>query len=144
MTYLELKWTVSRGREIYGYNIVTLTDTESGKKYKAMGGGYDMRGTVFGEWLEDVHADDLVGIAGRAHIIRPLTGERHTQDYRVSLYGMTASYKDTARPIHIHLDGACGFESMRAIAEAIGLTARWANVDRKGNARGIIVEPVAS
>lgn len=139
-TYLSVKWTVSRGRETFGYNIVTLTDTTTGKRYRCNGGGYDMVGTVFGQWLQDVHADALAEIAGQAHIIRPLTGDRIEQDYGRSLYGMTASYKDTARPVHIYLDGACGFESMRTIAKAIGLTVKSMDVDRKGNARGYLIE----
>ena len=30
---------VSRGRDTYGYNIVTLTSSAQGKKFRCMGGG---------------------------------------------------------------------------------------------------------
>ena len=33
----------SRGRDTYGYNIVTLTSSAQGKKFRAMGGGYTER-----------------------------------------------------------------------------------------------------
>jgi hypothetical protein len=48
---LRLKWTTSRGRDTYGWNVVTLTDETTGRKYRAKGGGYDMTGTVFASWL---------------------------------------------------------------------------------------------
>lgn len=155
-TYLEIKWTVSRGYETYGYNICTLIDTSTGKRYRCMGGGYDMRGTVFGDWLADVHQDELTSgpLWDRAHAIyrKDAPGSdwtRETSFNADALYGMAShdepsSIKaDAARGFRrcsIILDGAAGFEAMRKIAEAIGLTIRWANLDRKGNARGIVVE----
>lgn len=49
--FLALKWTVSRARDTHGYNVVTLTDTSTDRSFRAIGGGYDMEGTVFAEWL---------------------------------------------------------------------------------------------
>ena len=43
---------VSRGRDTYGYNIVTLTSSAQGKKFRCMGGGYDMHGQVLGEYVQ--------------------------------------------------------------------------------------------
>jgi hypothetical protein len=112
--YLELKWTVSRARDTYGYNVVTLRD-ESGNRFRANGGGYDMVGTVFGEWLMTVHADKLTTLdPGK-------------------FYGLTVRDDGTVR-----LDGACGLSSMRAIADAIGVTVK-ATLDRKGNYTGFMV-----
>lgn len=152
-TYLSIKWTVSRGRETYGYNIVTLTASTTGKRYSCNGGGYDMKGTVFGQWLEDVHQDALVNIGHRAHS-RLVQAEPHGTYERIqstrsdSLYGMTeydepSQIKGDAargfRRISVKLDGACGLDSMRRIAEAIDLTVVAGERDRNGNALGYIV-----
>ena len=44
---LTFKWTVSRGRDSYGYNIVTLR-VDGDKVSSCNGGGYDMKGTCLG------------------------------------------------------------------------------------------------
>ena len=41
---------VSRGRDTYGDNIVTLTSSAQGKKFRCMGGG--MHGQVLGEYVQ--------------------------------------------------------------------------------------------
>lgn len=55
----EIKWTVSRGRDTYGYNICTLY-IRGQKVARCNGGGYDMQGTVFGSWLAYAYADRLM------------------------------------------------------------------------------------
>lgn len=59
INHLRMSWSVSRGRDTYGYNICKLTDGNTGKQYRCMGGGYDMQGTVFGDWLEANYPDRL-------------------------------------------------------------------------------------
>lgn len=57
-TGLEFRWTVSRGRDTYGYNICSLY--ANGRKVAACnGGGYDMKGTVLGTYLARAYADRL-------------------------------------------------------------------------------------
>jgi hypothetical protein len=134
---LAISWSVSRGRETYGYPIVRLDDWDTGKRYRAMGGGYDMVGTVFGEWLADTHADALLGIAGRAYTV--VTGYgRSKSDHPDPLYGMRVLCDSHARPARVALDGACGLDAMVAIAEAIGLRVR-RHVNAKGNLTGLTV-----
>ncbi len=116
--FLELKWSVSRGRDTYGYNICTLIDCATGSRYRCNGGGYDMVGTVFGDWLQQAHQDRLRKISDRAHYQRSQRYESSARcDAANSLYGMT-HYSDDGR---IVLDGACGIESMLKIAEAAGI-----------------------
>lgn len=67
--YLEFKWTVSRGRDTYGYNICTLY-VDGERVARCNGGGYDMEGTVFGNFLARNYADRL-----RALKIAPPTSE---------------------------------------------------------------------
>ena len=99
INHLSLSWSVSKGQYTYGYNICRLDDRNNGKRFRCMGGGYDMIGTVFGEWLQHYYQPELLKI----------------KDF--GFYGMT--YR--ADKNQVSLDGACGIESMIRIAEAIGL-----------------------
>ncbi len=56
---LEFKWTVSRGRDSYGYNICTLR-VDGAKVSACNGGGYDMKGTSFGNWLARAFTPELL------------------------------------------------------------------------------------
>ena len=58
---LEFKWTVSRGRETYGYNICSLY-VDGHKAASCNGGGYDMKGTAFGRWLAREYASRLYAL----------------------------------------------------------------------------------
>lgn len=71
---LALSWSVSRGRDTYGYNICRLDDTSTGDRFKCMGGGYDMQGTVFGEWLAANYQPELLALKDRASYVFPLEG----------------------------------------------------------------------
>ena len=141
--YLAIKWTTSRGRNTYGWNIVTLTDTNTGKRYQTNGGGYDMTGTVFGDWLADVYQDRLMKIADQAYESYTRNAKDAETYYTRTgnddgFYGM--SYYDSTTPDgkHVSLDGATGLESMRRIAKAIGVETR-STVDSKGHTTGFIV-----
>lgn len=110
--HLRLSWGVSRGRDTEGYTICRLDDSLSGKRYRCMGGGYDMVGTCFGDWLADNYQTELLKIKERAHY-RFGTWEPQKD----SFYGM--SYN--AQKNKVSLDGACGLDCMFKIANAIGL-----------------------
>jgi hypothetical protein len=98
--YLTFKWSTSRGRDTYGYTICSLF--VDGKKVSSCnGGGYDMRGTCFGSWLEKQFSEDIKKLdVTHFYGIREYEGKRY-------------------------LDGACGFNSMRSIAKALGYQVRY-------------------
>jgi hypothetical protein len=58
---LEFRWTVSRGRDTYGYNICTLY-ADGDKVSRCNGGGYDMKGTCLGHFIASHYADRLNAI----------------------------------------------------------------------------------
>ena len=64
---------VSRGRDTYGYNIVTLTSSAQGKKFRCMGGGYDMHGQVLGEYVQYCAAQEQLRAAVSADDSLPVT-----------------------------------------------------------------------
>lgn len=116
--YLDLRWTISRGRDTYGYNICSLWDGD--KKYSCLGGGYDMTGTVFAHFLKDNFLDKIIA-----------TCKPHCQD-QDSFYGFFH------RNGNYYLDGACGLSCMLEIAKAIGLEVK--HLYGKNRLEGFIVE----
>lgn len=128
---LSLSWSVSRGRETYGYNICRLDDQNNGQRFKCMGGGYDMVGTVFGEWLATFYQEKLLTLKERANYTRSASGEFSTANRDDSLYGMTYCEEGN----RISLDGACGLECMIRIAKEIGLEIERDYIE-KGRRRG--------
>jgi hypothetical protein len=131
--YLTVTWSVSRGRETYGYNICRLDDYDTGQRYRALGGGYDIVGTVFADWLTECYQPRLVEISERASSVW-CNGSRQHRDSADALYGMT--FNETSK--RVLLDGACGLGSVFRVAEAIGLTVQ-ATASRRGRTTGFAI-----
>jgi len=120
---LEFRWTVSRGRDTYGYNICSLW-IDRRKVASCNGGGYDMQGTVLGEWIQNNFIYQLTKLKSRRG------GESSDGFYGLTFHKMTtegAEYHETHQgdDDHVCLDGGCGIESMKRIAEAIGIDLRY-------------------
>ncbi len=68
---LHFRWTTSRGRDTYGYNICTLfVGTHMGTDVKVAacnGGGYDMQGTCLGNWIAEAFVDKLIDVRSPFH-----------------------------------------------------------------------------
>ena len=119
--YLKIKWTVSRARDTYGYNICTLTDTR-GRKSRCNGGGYDMVGTVLGDYLGAWYQDELLAIKDKAaSTYDKITGK--TIRNGSGLYGLT-HITINGETSYLSIDGACGTESVLKIARAAGIELR--------------------
>lgn len=121
---LKLSWSTSRGVDTYGYNICRLDDCDNKKRYRTNGVGYDMVGTVFGEWLADVYQERLLKeLKDRTYYIWSKDGFKTREDVncaskrKFSIYGSTYNTEKNT----ITLDGACGFSEMTSIADMIGL-----------------------
>jgi len=138
-TYLSVTWGISKAQDTYGYNRVQVQDTETGKRFAACGGGYDMLGSVFGEWLQKTHPNLLLAYSDLAHD----TCVQHEQgkpwvrtENRAGLYGMTLNTRQGVQDVS--LDGGCGLDSMIKIARAIGLDLQATKTyNRKGQSTGI-------
>lgn len=140
MYNLIFRWTVSRGRETYGYNICSLW-MNGVKVSSCNGGGYDMEGTAFAQWIEGAFQDELVELAPRAHGAYAVDArgkyvarldawkpEKGTPGF----YGMTARMDGSTGAVHsVALDGGCGFDCIRAIVKAIGYGLRSVDNGRK-------------
>jgi len=149
---LEFKWSVSRGRDTYGYNICSLY--VGGRKVSSCnGGGYDMKGTALGHWIEKEFADQLVKLTipwttrngervqeyygltfhnpnyapGEKIIDGQTVNEREKEGKSMGLEYYQSFYSASSRiPTEKHIipliDGACGFSSVEHIVNALGYT----------------------
>lgn len=136
---LELKWSVSRGRDTYGYNICSLY-VDRVKVSSCNGGGYDMQGTALGNWVERAFREELLTLT------EPFYGLTfHDPNYdpaKVVIDGQTIEEREEAGlslgleryqafhgasskvPTERHviplIDGACGFGEVEKVLRAIG------------------------
>lgn len=126
-TYLAVAHSTSRGYETMGYPIVRVTDQNTGQSFRTMGGGYDMLGTVFADWLQATFQDRLMSELGA------MTREELSRQH----YGARHIFLADGSEL-ITLDGACGQNSIERIARAIGLQVRhtW---NRRGHTTGFMV-----
>jgi hypothetical protein len=138
INHLSITWAVSRGRDTYGYNICRLDDRNNGKRYRTNGGGYDMIGTVFGDWLADNYQDRLKHIT--PHSIWDSENKKPVNCESVPnrSYGCTHYIDGKGYFLKAVLDGACGINSMIKLAEDIGLEVQWES-NRKGHTIGFYV-----
>ena len=147
---LQLKWTVSRGRDTYGYNICTLY-VDGRKVGRCNGGGYDMQGTCVGHWIERAFADRLLKLTtefygltfhdpnfnpGKAVLDSGKTVEQAEADGdsfgldRYQQFHRASSKTPTERHTIPLMDGACGMSCMQDIGKAIGLRFEYIRVDK--------------
>lgn len=150
MKTLKFKWTVSRGRNTYGYNICSLW-VDGVKVTSCNGGGYDMKGTAFGGWIAKAYQDELLNLAipmntrngeevqeyygltfhdpnydpGKAKINDETVEEREKTGKSMGLERYQSFYSASSKvPTKNHviplLAGACGFSAMETVLKAIG------------------------
>ena len=136
---LEFKWTVSRGRDTYGYNICTLY-VDGVKVSRCNGGGYDMEGTCLGDWMAHAFKDELLKLTekfygltfhdptynpGKAVREGETIEDREKAGKSLGLERYQESYSASSPiPTEKHviplLDGACGISSMETILRKLG------------------------
>ena len=124
MKNLEIKWSVSRARDTYGYNICTLIDGVA--KYRTCGGGYDMIGTVFANWLAANYLDKI------KERVRPYDYYVDDKDKTDDMF-----YGFFKKGEEFWLDGGCGLSSIFKIARETGLIVK-TFCNRKGETTNII------
>lgn len=112
---VSITWSTSRGRDTYGWNICRATSRQTDKTYRTMGGGYDMVGTVIGEWFASEYQAELKQLAHEnLEGFKPY-GLSGSTLHNGAFYGMYIKANGT-----VYLDGACGLECMLRIIEACG------------------------
>jgi hypothetical protein len=127
---LHFKWTISRGQNTYGYNICTLL-VDGEKVASCNGGGYDMQGTAYANWLQNAYQSRLAmfmienGVNEQTPCNTYSTKNGVIRRYELSgYYGMWMSVNPDGKS-EVILDGGCGFSCMEKIAKAIGIRLKW-------------------
>lgn len=124
---VQISWGVSRGRDTYGYNICRAYSPHLNKTFRTCGGGYDMQGTVIGQFIAEAFQQELQALKIES-IPYAQTGHfKHPE-----LYGLFFRANGTA-----YCDGACGIESMLRIVQALGLEYQ-RTYNKKGHTTGYI------
>jgi len=123
---ITITFGTSRGRDTWGYTIVTLRQQGARgqymepyppRRYSCNGGGYDMKGTVLGQFLADFFREGL----------KKLSSEEF---YGLFFWSKSAPGKPYKKHIRYHdgddiiADGACGWSCMRDILNALGFEIR--------------------
>jgi len=136
ITRLEVKWTISRGRDTYGYNICSLW-TRAGKVSSCMGGGYDMLGTALGDYIQGAYQKELQTffIAHKDSAVE-YGVTHHARLQLPDYYGMTMHADG-----RVSLDGGCGYQAMVRIIEALGLQHEY-SVNKRGHIVAIYITEV--
>jgi hypothetical protein len=139
---LKFKWTVSRARDTYGYNVCTLY-VDGKKAAQCSGGGYDMEGTVLGLWIANrfkgqlceqiktsmygltFHDPDFnpakaeVPGTGTTVEAREAAGESFGLERYQAVFAASSPVPTQAHRVP-YLDGGCGKECMLQVLKAIG------------------------
>jgi hypothetical protein len=142
----EFKWTISRGRDTYGYNICTLY-INGEKVSSCSGGGYDMQGTALGDWIEMQFPEELKTLeAGTSRVVKTKRGEYQERSGFGGLFFFVQGEKYGSRSrwiegAKIRVDGGCGICCMEDILKALGYYLRYIPTKSKNNAQ-YILEPV--
>lgn len=138
---LSFKWTVSKARDTYGYNVVTLRANGT-KVAQCNGGGYDMIGTCLGDWIANSmlfrekllkFKTEFYGLTfhnphydpGKRIIEGQTVEEREKEGKSVGLERYQSFYSASSPfPTKLHnipsINGACGFSSVEAILKELG------------------------
>jgi len=87
-----------------------------------------MEGTVFAQWLNKCYKNELNELFSKAIVEfnnKPFDASgRKYEEHPGGMYGAVLMQRE-GRSVELYLDGACGFESIKRIAEALGITLQW-------------------
>jgi len=156
---LNFRWTTSRGRATYGYNICSLY-VDGDKVAACNGGGYDMKGTCLAAFMCAAFHEELLalrqpfyGLTFHDPNFNPATtviegqtvAEREKEGKSLGLeryqaYYAASSELPTERHTQPDFNGACGMSSVEKVLKAIGWSLRFS--DDRRNEQSFILEPV--
>ena len=163
---LTFTWSTSKGRDTFGYNLLTLR--ENGEKVASTcGGGYDMMGTVLADWLEKAYPSRLLALAmKRAGTIYSTKGNIYrtsrylthqgTRPTNRASYALDPNYSESALSGLAYnkdtgtasLDGGCGQRCVEEAFKALGLELKadqgnWNHKTGRSYNKGVyIVSPI--
>lgn len=84
------------------------------------GGGYDMVGVCFGQWLNKNFKERLEKLAEKEIEAMKTETERFYNDKGGGIYGLMVVKDNKSGEVSVHADGATGISQMFKIIEALG------------------------
>lgn len=119
---LTFKWSISKAKDTYGYNICSLY-VDGSKVASCSGGGYDMKGTVLASYLVKEYQSKLMMIQSQARNfhIQDINMKWKNTTNEKGLYGLSLIEPKKLKS-HMSIDGACGQSAVETIAYHAGLT----------------------
>lgn len=95
---LTIRWGTSRGVNTYGYTTCSLRNHRGERIAACKGGGYDMRGTVIGDWIARAFPNELLALNPED---MPANSHWEPERARVCL---GKCYEDWLKAIHAAID----------------------------------------
>lgn len=141
---LAFRWTTSRAADSYGYNICSLI-IDGRKVASTCGGGYDMQGTVLGQWINATFPAQLRALAIGRVVLAEAVGTARFYDggndakvdvngHTLYLYGLNVwKAEGENQPVEVRCDGGTGLNQMTNVLKALGLKMVSVVRDRRGN-----------
>jgi len=113
---ITLRWGISRGKDTYGYNVLTARDSFSRKRIAdASGGGYDLTNTVLCDVISKLYHKEFQ----EAYLL-------------LSPYQQRDSFRHIQRNLktgNAWADGAVGEQATRQLLDLVGLDMESIKVD---------------
>jgi len=106
--YVVVRWTTSKGRDTYGYNICSML-IDGNKEFSCNGGGYDMTGTVWADFI-------------KSRFLGKLKKLNASKFYGLRFYNTKRQKCQntwTGEHVNVSLDGACGMMPMETIMDKL-------------------------
>lgn len=122
-TVLSFKYTTSKGRDTYGYNIVTLY-ANGERVARTCGGGYDMRGTCLGHYITEQYRERIETLQsnyGSEDRVQGFYGLVHVMPSGQRVHNNLKNDVKLQTEPKTYIDGACGESCVVRIAEAVGV-----------------------
>ena len=131
-TFLAFSRGESRGRDTYGYPIIRLKHSHTGEVFKCMGGGYCMVGTNLGQYIIGLTKDYPEALKALSTFVYDEVQKGQSTPYGLSIRNLDKckdkdgklSASKIRRAINeqrFYIDGACGENCMKRIADGMGL-----------------------
>lgn len=129
--FLSFSRSESRAGDTYGYPIIKITHSGTGKVYRSLGAGYDCHGTNLGHYIMDTVREVPQALEALADGVYKEIQAGEGIPYGLFLRNREKVQKDgkyiaskvrkAIREGDYYLDGGCGDSCMKRIAKLIGI-----------------------
>ena len=131
-TFLAFSRGESRGRDTYGYPIIRLKHSHTGETFKQIGCGYDCHGANLGQYIIGLTKDYPEALKALSTFVYDEVQKGQSIPYGLSIRNLdkckdkdgklkASKVRNAINEQRFYLDGACGENCMKHIADGMGL-----------------------